>query len=308
MTRLIRQSFLGVNSEHVLGTATIGIVGLGGGGSHVAQQGAHLGIGNYVLADPDRIDLGNTNRLVGGTLVDVLRRTFKTRIAARTIRALNPLARIVEVRKSWQDAVEELKRCDVIVGAVDSFKEREQLERFARRYLIPYIDIGMDVHAIGPDGHLVSGQVILSMPGNPCLRCYGLITDQRLGEEARMYGAAGGRPQVVWPNAVLASTAVGLMVHLLAPWHRKGLESAYLVYDGNKGTIVSSARNFSLLGKACTHHPEDETGDPLFDIRKHLRDSNAPKASASWFGLFFGRLAHLMNFCHKIVRSENHKN
>jgi hypothetical protein len=39
--------------------------------------------------------------------------------------------------------------------------------------------------------------------------------------EAEKYGAAGSRPQVVWPNGVLASTAVGLAVQLLTPWHPK---------------------------------------------------------------------------------------
>ncbi|MGE3702872.1 MAG: ThiF family adenylyltransferase, partial [Hyphomicrobiaceae bacterium] len=198
MKRLDRQSFLGPHSEKALQELTIGLVGIGGGGSHSAQQTAHIGIGGYVLVDPDRIDLTNTNRLVGGTLLDVLCRRFKTAIAARAIRSLNPSARVIEVRKSWHDAADALKRCDVILGAVDSFKEREQLERFARRHLIPYIDVGMDVHETKA-GYLVSGQVILSTPGHPCLRCCGLITDERLTEEARRYGAAGGRPQVVWP-------------------------------------------------------------------------------------------------------------
>jgi hypothetical protein len=291
MNRLVRQGFLGPNSENVLAQTTIGIVGLGGGGSHVAQQIAHIGIGSYVLADPDRIDLGNTNRLVGGTMLDVLRRAFKTSIAARAIKALNPGARIVEVRKSWHDATEELKRCDVIIGAVDSFREREQLERFARRYLIPYIDVGMDVHTIGSDGFLVSGQVILSSPGQPCLRCCGLITDERLAKEAGKYGVAGGRPQVVWPNAVLASTAVGLMMQIVTPWHRKVPAFAYMVYDGNKSSVIPSPKGEVFQGRLCPHHPADETGDPLFDIRAHLRTPAANIPSSGWWRRFVDRLA-----------------
>ena len=55
-------------SEAILDAATIGIVGLGGGGSHVVQQTAHMGVGGYVNADPDVIEDTNTNRLIGGTL------------------------------------------------------------------------------------------------------------------------------------------------------------------------------------------------------------------------------------------------
>ena len=177
MSRLDRQSFLGPNSDAVLEAATIGIVGLGGGGSHVVQQAAHMGIGGYVNVDPQAIDETNTNRLVGGTLADacykpattgILKRLVrglnrlvggtldyvdceraKTGIAERLIRGLNPQARIISIRDNWQDGTDQLKAADVIVGAVDSFTERDELERFARRYLIPYIDIGMDVHDLG---------------------------------------------------------------------------------------------------------------------------------------------------------------
>ena len=165
MSRLDRQSFLGPDSDAVLDAATIGIVGLGGGGSHVAQQTAHLGIGSYVNTDPDVIEDTNTNRLIGGTLADVAVSRPKVAIAERLIRELVPHARITSAKNDWRDSAEDLKLCDIIVGALDGFKEREELERFCRRHLIPYIDIGMDVHEIGKQSFIVSGQVILSNSG-----------------------------------------------------------------------------------------------------------------------------------------------
>lgn len=56
------------------------------------------------------------------------------------------------------------------------------------------------------------------MFGGPCLRCLGIVTEETLDEEGRNYGAAGGKPQVVWPNGLLASTAVGLFMPLVTPW------------------------------------------------------------------------------------------
>ena len=299
MSRLYRQSFLGPNSDEVLDATTIGIVGLGGGGSHVVQQAAHMGVGGYVNVDPQAIDETNTNRLVGGTLADVwckpakagivkrlVRRLnrlvggtldyvecerAKVGIAERLIRGLNPHARIVSIRDNWQDGTDQLKTSDVIVGAVDSFSERDEIERFARRYLIPYIDIGMDVHALGDSGFLVNGQVILSTPGAPCLHCCGFITDERLKMEADDYGAAGGRPQVVWSNGVLASAAIGLMTQMLTPWYPDPPGFVYLEYDGNKGTVTRSRCMDALGGSTCPHHPPDETGDPMFDVRRHSR-------------------------------------
>lgn len=267
MNRFQRQSFLGADSEAILGAATLGYVGLGGGGSHLVQQSAHLGIGGYVLVDPDHLTDTNTNRLIGGRLSDIKSAMLKVKIARRLIRGLMESPRLVLRPTSWHEANDALKRCDVIVGAVDSFVERDQLERFARRHLIPYIDIGMDVHCLGEAHHLISGQVILSMPGGPCLRCCGLVTDDRLKQEAGKYGAAGGKPQVVWPNGVLASTAIGLVVQLLTPWLRNPPSFVYLDYDGNRGTLTPNTRMEHMKAHVCPHHPPHETGDPLFDVR-----------------------------------------
>jgi hypothetical protein len=292
MSRLDRQSFLGPDSDAILDAATIGIVGLGGGGSHVVQQTAHMGVGGYANIDPDIIEESNTNRLIGGTLADVAIKRPKVTIAERLIRGLNPKARIIPVQDDWHAAVDDLKLCDVIIGALDSFKEREQLERFARKHLIPYIDIGMDVHDLGKKAFLVSGQVILSMPGAPCMRCCGFITDERLEQEAKRYGAAGSRPQVVWSNGVLASTAVGLLTQILTPWYPNPPGFVFLDYDGNTGTVTRDARMELLKNHVCPHHPADETGDPLFDIRTHKSVPRPviAKPAAPWWQQAWNRL------------------
>lgn len=267
MSRLERQCFLGPHSDDTLSAATIGVIGLGGGGSHLVQQFAHLGIGSFVLVDPDVIDLKNTNRLVGGTLADVDRKKSKVEIAERLIRGIQPDARVKAFKTDWRLVLDDLKDCDVLLGAVDSFKDRDQIERFARRFLIPYIDIGMDVLRLDDGDFLVNGQVILSSPGGHCLRCCNFITDDRLAREAEKYGAAGGKPQVVWANGVLASTAVGLAVDLLTPWYKGSAGLVYLEYDGNRKTITASRWATELESKKCPHYFSDETGDPAFDVR-----------------------------------------
>ena len=75
---------------------------------------------------------------------------------------------------------------------------------------------------------------------------------------------------MVSPNGVLASTAVGLLMQLVTPWHSKAQEFTYLEYDGNKGTVTVSKRVELFKDSVCRHHPADETGDPMFDIRQHL--------------------------------------
>jgi molybdopterin/thiamine biosynthesis adenylyltransferase len=265
MMRFDRQSFLGPDSEKLLADLNVGIVGLGGGGSHVAQQLAHIGIGRFTIADPDHLEDTNLNRLVGATFDDVVERTSKADVAERLIRNLNPGAEVISIRDAWQSAMLPLRSVDILIGAVDTYKERNELERFARRFLIPYVDLGMDVHMLSAGVYAIGGQIVLSMPGHLCLWCMGILNEERLAEEARRYGDVGGRPQVIWPNGILASTAVGVVMQLVAPWYPRPIASAYLEYDGNNHTVQSSNRLLPLAGVKCPHYPADAVGDPFVD-------------------------------------------
>lgn len=267
MSKYDRQSFLGPNSEAVIKRARVAVIGACGGGSHVAQQLGHIGFGHIIIIDPQRIDLTNLHRLVGATLSDVKRRAYKVDIAKRVIKAINPDAEVIPLKSYWQSEAATLMECDVIIGCLDSVRAKNELEAFCRRFLIPYVDIGMDVLGDAGD-HLIAGQVVLSTPGNPCLQCLGLITEADLAAEAAKYGAAGGLPQVVWPNGVLASTAVGLAMQIIMPWHKHPIASAYLAYDGNNGTLTPSHRLTMAAARPCPHYPANERGDPMFDVRK----------------------------------------
>jgi len=198
---LSRQSFLGANSDEVLSRCRAGIIGLGGGGSHIAQQLAHLGVGDFVLFDPDYVEETNLNRLVGATKKDAARATPKTTVSRRLIKRINRNAEVLQVPKEWQEEGRLVADCDVVFGCVDTYIAREEIERVCRRFMIPFIDIGMDVKELS-DGYLISGQMILSMPDELCMRCLGFLSEELLTQEAGRYGAAGGRPQVVWPNGV----------------------------------------------------------------------------------------------------------
>ncbi len=268
---LQRQSFLGRGSDRVLGLTRIAIIGLGGGGSHIAQQSAHIGVGQYVLFDPDRIEDTNLNRLVGATAEDVRTGLDKVLIAKRTIKSVNRNASVVTKASRWQEHANLLLDCDCIFACVDSLTVRSEIETFARRYLIPLIDIGMDVHAFD-NGYVVSGQVALSMPEMPCLRCMGLLNEGEMKAEAERYGAAGSRPQVVWPNGVLASTAVGCFMQLTTPWTICPEVPLLLEYDGNQQTICPSNK-LPYLPQRCSHYSDlANLGDPFWLVEDSSRN------------------------------------
>jgi len=264
--RFQRQSFLGPNSDEILEHCRVGVIGMGGGGSHIVQQLGHIGIGQLVVVDNDRVEESNLNRLVGATATDAKKGRLKVDVARRVIKGINPKARIKTIPKLWQTSGEDLRVCDVIIGCLDTFSARAELEAMARRFLIPYIDIGMDVHTV-ETRFVISGQVILSIPGHPCLRCVGFLNDYLLAQEAQRYGAAGARPQVVWPNGVLASLAVGILMQLLTPWHGEHRTIEYLEFDGNQNIVVRSNRLAHLQTDRCPHFEDgDNLGDPFFGV------------------------------------------
>lgn len=259
-----RQSFLGSNLDDVLETCVVGVVGLGGGGSHIVQELAHIGFKNYVLYDYDTIEDTNINRLVGATKLDIELETPKLSIAIRHIRGLQPDAAITPVAKNWQEQPNELKSCDIIFGCLDGFQNRAELESLTRRSLIPYIDIGMDVRKPENEPPRMSGQVFASIPGYPCMRCYDFINEAVLAEEATRYGDAGIRPQVIWPNSVLSGTAIGIALNLLMNWTDTcGYQTLYYEYDGNKGTIEPHLK-CEMPWDSCGHYKLENVGDILW--------------------------------------------
>jgi hypothetical protein len=298
-TRHSRQSFLGDNSEDVLIKSRIGIVGLCGGGSHVGQQLAHIGVGKIVAADFDHVEDPNLNRMVGSCPADAESNRLKNDVVRELILRINPNAD-VEIVGRWQERGDLLRICDILIGCVDSFTARDELEKFCRRFLIPYIDIGMDVHQVST-GYGISGQVALSIPGGHCLWCHGILTKDRLEQqEQRKLGGkqeqtslgveAVGHVSRCWrspsgprlqflvitkarddsQDGVLASIAVGHAVSLLLPWNTDLPMSSLIEYDGNRH-ITRPARHGARLqflkDVPCPHYKgEGSIGDPFFRI------------------------------------------
>ena len=79
--RFARQVLMfGEEGQRKIEAQDVGIVGLGGLGSHVAQALAYLGVRRFLLVDDDRIEETNLNRVaganpqdIGGLKVDVAR-------------------------------------------------------------------------------------------------------------------------------------------------------------------------------------------------------------------------------------------
>jgi molybdopterin-synthase adenylyltransferase len=249
-----RQSFLGDNLDEILENIQIAVIGLGCGGSQVVQQLTHIGFKKFILCDYYYLEDTNLNRTVGSTLKDVEIASSKMSIAVRLIKGISPNAEITEINSKFQVDPKSISQSNVIFGCVDGLCNRNELEKFARRNKIPYIDIGMDVTK--PSGlPVMRGQIIASLPEKPCMWCFGFITPEQLEKEAAAYDQAGVRPQVIWQIGVLASTAVHILMNLLTNWTRTiDLQTLYYEYDGNKGTVRPHVHYDMNKYKTCDHH------------------------------------------------------
>jgi molybdopterin/thiamine biosynthesis adenylyltransferase len=256
-----RQGYLGPGLKRAMRSARIGIIGLSGGGSHLVQGLAHYGFERYLLVDPKTVSEVHRHRLVGIKDADVLTGAFKTEVACRVIRGVRPRSDIELRSCPWQDCAEELRTCDVLFGAVDGLRCRSDLEALARRYMIPYIDIGMNVRLPPREPPRVYGQVAISAPGLPCFMCLGLLSDDGLRLEDATYGTAGVEQQVVSVNGILAHAAVDLAVEYITAWAGDRALPVLRRYDGNAGTLVL-AEQLKYHMPICPHFPTAQRGDP----------------------------------------------
>jgi molybdopterin/thiamine biosynthesis adenylyltransferase len=163
---------LGADGQRRLKSLRVGVVGLGGTGSQIAQLFAHVGCSEAVLVDDDRVERTNLPRLAGAAWWDPIRRRRKTRNARRLFRRVD---RNVKIRSFGslrsEGALEALIEVDLIIGCVDNDGARLILSELAAAYLVPYLDIGVGIEPGTGGLDAMGGRVGFYLPGGPCLAC-----------------------------------------------------------------------------------------------------------------------------------------
>lgn len=230
---------LTTKGQHVLRSLRVAIVGLGGTGSITAQQLSYLGIRDYLLIDPDKIEETNLNRVVGSVAADV--GASKVSVAARMIRAIAPDAEIQEVVDDVcnRNIAKMLTTADLIYSCTDSSGSRAVINKLVYQYFIPCIDMGSHID-VQQGNARIHGRVTFLSPGQPCLYCHGNIIDSgrvRLelmsaaNRRRDPYGMqeADAQPAVISINSSVSSLAVTMMLQIFT-----GLsgEVRSLRYDG----------------------------------------------------------------------------
>jgi hypothetical protein len=250
----------GDQGQAILANSKVAIVGLGGLGSILAEILGRLGVGHFVLVDPQRADVTNLPRLVAARRSDVLLseedarrfgplrplldrlRRRKVDIAARNIKRANRKATIERVFGSIADQrnAATLLDCDYIFLAADEMIARLVFNAIVHQYLIPGIQVGARVVANEETG-AVSDVYAVSRPVTPdsgCLWCNGLINPTKLQleatkaeqAEAQNYGTEAPAPSVITLNASAAADAANTFLFYITGLASPDAKTEYVRY------------------------------------------------------------------------------
>ena len=213
----------GVEGQKILKSLRVGIVGLGGTGSVVLQELAHLGINDFLLIDPDIVENTNLNRLVGATPHDIEKP--KVKVAKHLALSINPNANIDDCQGSVLKVktVRNLADTDFVFCCTDSHGSRAVLNQFAYQYLVPMIDMGVVIAAPEKKVTHVAGRTQMLAPGLACMICGNLLdaeeirrdllTDFERKNDPYILGNAQPAPAVISLNATIASMAVTMFLN-----------------------------------------------------------------------------------------------
>lgn len=224
-----QQLALGPWGQSQLRKARVMVVGLGGIGSQVSLQLAHLGVGGLVLVDGDALEASNLSRVAGAFHSDI-GKVAKVKVAERYVRALG-LVEEVECHQAFfgPELVSLAASCDLVISCVDRQTPRALLNRLAYNALVPVIDLGtafrVDESALMTGA---AGRVVVLGPGRPCLACWGHLDADRLRieslpeeerekeiQEGYIDGADEPQPSVIAFNTMVAGAGVIEALRLL---------------------------------------------------------------------------------------------
>jgi molybdopterin-synthase adenylyltransferase len=245
-------ALFGAEGQRKIAETKVVIVGLGGLGSHVAQQFAYLGVLDYGLVDYDIVTKSSLNRLIGACKADDVVHAPKITVAKRLIETIQPAAdvRVVEGKVDAEGTTELVARADVVFGCLDRDLPRLQLTELCTRHAKRYFDLASDTGG-DTDDAWYGGRVVFC-DGTRCLSCLDLLDQEQIARDsmsaeqraadARIYGVdrdalEGTGPAVVSINGVIASLAVTEFMALVTGIREP---AAHLVYRADLSMLTKS--------------------------------------------------------------------
>jgi molybdopterin/thiamine biosynthesis adenylyltransferase len=198
------ERLLGEDVLAYLRTQTVGIIGLGSGGSFVAVSLAMSGVGNFILIDNDKIEAANVVRHAAD-----LRYLGQPKVeaVADLIKQRNPEANVKTIVGRIEDHLDAMPEMDVVVAGVDKEGPKYTINEACIKYHKTAVYAG--VYERGEGGDVC----VIYHDEGPCYACWaehlreGLSDPTPDGVEELDYGMIG-------PDGTLAAEP-GLWLHVV---------------------------------------------------------------------------------------------
>lgn len=247
----------GEEGQDRISKTKVGIVGLGGTGSCTAEQLVRLGVRNFVLIDPDDFEATNSTRIYGSKNIDTRsvakgKTIAKVEIASRNLREISPEVQIKQLKGNVVESssCQTLLDRDIIFCCTDDYWGRAVLNQIAYQYLIPVINMGVQIDSNSGTIRGAAGAVHVLRPGKPCLWCYGFLTSEKirtqslppqeresLMRENYVEGINGHAPSVISLTTTISGLAVTQFLQLVTDFMGANGNISCLKYNIMDGTV-----------------------------------------------------------------------
>lgn len=258
-----RQKVFGEGVQQQLGQLKVALIGCGGIGAVFAEQLARLGVKQWILIDPDRLETVNLNRMPAATQQMVDQWWHKVNYVKWLIKktyAIGSHVQALPLSIEDKQAKQEVATADLIVVATDNHRSRQIAQELALEYARPLVCLGTHIE-MQPDNkpRLYARVTVPPLGENWCLMCANIINLQQaalesaateimdLAEEAG-YIKGIDDPAVYWLNSICASTGVGV-IH--------GMISGFLHVDSGLDWIYDFANTNWLKTNPDHLHTKD---------------------------------------------------
>jgi molybdopterin/thiamine biosynthesis adenylyltransferase len=221
---------LGDRGQARIEAVRVGVVGVGGTGSAVAEQLVRIGVKNLTLIDDDTLSPSNVTRVYGTRFSDAKRIRKKVQVVAKHLRGIRPDVAVTAEKRSVIDPrlLDTLTKLDFVFCCTDTDGSRAVLNDIAYRNYVPVLDLGCRIDPTGGRLAGIYGRVRYLRPGLPCLWCTGTIDGRRVLQEAMnpeerarlaasgYGGMLGPQPSVIHLTTMVASLAIQEFLTLVA--------------------------------------------------------------------------------------------
>lgn len=171
---------LGAEAPQRIHNAVVGIVGCSGTGSPAIHLLARAEIGELVLVDPGQFKPSNHQRNHASRHADLSVNPPPTKVAlaSRLVREISPATKVTAFVGDLLDEIvfDELVRCDLILGCTDSNYARAALGDIASHYLVPVLDLAVQMRAEHGILREQIGEIARYGPTLPCPWCRGRVS------------------------------------------------------------------------------------------------------------------------------------